>query len=808
MLRNYIKVALRNIIKHRTFSFINIFGLAVAMCVCMAIIMMVADQMMVDRHNPSADRIYRVNTIPYWKDNNGQPGNETASTTMPLRDELLNNYTGVEHAVRFLRGFGNNWLELEPNFDVNVPISGYFADAEALDMFNHELLYGDSKTALAEPYSVVLTKQAAEKLFEKENPVGETFKVGKLGIFKVTGVIKDNGNRSHIIAEAYASMSTVKSLEKAGLLEPKLDNWDNPYSGWIYIQLEEGKRIEDIQPNLATISNDHFVKRQGQDGTVFQYSLQNLLDIVPGPLLNNPIGPFMPWYLIYFLSFIAGIILITSCFNFTNLSIARSLTRAKEIGVRKVTGAVRWQLFVQFLSESVVISLFALVLAIAMIYVLKPFIVNLSFARIMRWDLSANYVVYGAFLLFAIAVGIIAGLFPAGVLSGFQPIKVLKNMGSSKLMSKVGLRKALLVVQFSLSMIFILTVVVLYNQLNLFLHNDNGFVSSHKIIIHKGNTAFDVLKPELEKQANIISVSAASHIPMAGQVRGTDVQLPGTDTWSNLTYFAVDEDYLTNMGLTLVAGKFFSGDAGASNSSFIVLNEEAVREHQFASPAEAIGQSLIVRDDSTERQIIGVVKNYYHELFTESLKPMALMYNPKEYSLLQVSYTGDFNSASKTVEGVWAGINPGLKANVKDFEKEMGEMYEIIFGTMVKVLGFVATLAIIISCLGLLGMATYTIQTRKKEIAIRKILGSSNQSLIYILSKGYLTILFIAIVISVPAAYFMNTVWLEMFAVHVNVDVVTIGVGVLILSVFGLLTIGSQTLQAAFVNPVDNLKDE
>jgi putative ABC transport system permease protein len=467
MLRNYIKVALRNIIKHRTFSFINIFGLAVAMCVCMAIIMMVADQMMVDRHNPSADRIYRVNTIPYWKDNNGQPGNETASTTMPLRDELLNNYTGVEHAVRFLRGFGNNWLELEPNFDVNVPISGYFADAEALDMFNHELLYGDSKTALAEPYSVVLTKQAAEKLFEKENPVGETFKVGKLGIFKVTGVIKDNGNRSHIIAEAYASMSTVKSLEKAGLLEPKLDNWDNPYSGWIYIQLEEGKRIEDIQPNLATISNDHFVKRQGQDGTVFQYSLQNLLDIVPGPLLNNPIGPFMPWYLIYFLSFIAGIILITSCFNFTNLSIARSLTRAKEIGVRKVTGAVRWQLFVQFLSESVVISLFALVLAIAMIYVLKPFIVNLSFARIMRWDLSANYVVYGAFLLFAIAVGIIAGLFPAGVLSGFQPIKVLKNMGSSKLMSKVGLRKALLVVQFSLSMIFILTVVVLYNQLEL-----------------------------------------------------------------------------------------------------------------------------------------------------------------------------------------------------------------------------------------------------------------------------------------------------------------------------------------------------
>lgn len=808
MLRNYIKVALRNIIKHRTFSFINIFGLAVAMCVCMAIIMMVADQMMVDRHNPQAERIYRVNTIPYWKDNNGQPGNEMASTTMPLRDELLNNYTGVEHAVRFLRGFGNNWLELEPSFDVNVPVSGYFADAEALDMFNHELLYGDSKTALVEPYSVVLTKQAAEKLFKKENPVGETLKVGKLGIFNVTGVIKNSKNRSHIIVEAYASMSTVKSLEKAGLLEPRLDNWDNTYSGWVYIQLEEGKTIAEVQSNLAKISDDHFVKRQGKDGTIFTYSLQNLLDIVPGPLLNNPIGPFMPWYLIYFLSFIAGIILITSCFNFTNLSIARSLTRAKEIGVRKVTGAVRWQLFVQFLSESVVISLFALVLALAMIYTLRPFIVDLSFARIMRWDLSANYVVYAAFLLFAIAVGLIAGLFPAGILSGFQPIKVLKSMGNTTRMSKVGLRKALLVAQFALSMIFILTVVVLYNQLNLVLHNDNGFVSDQKLVIHKGTTSLELLKPELEKQANIVSVSAASHIPMAGQVRATDVQKPGEDAWHNLSYFAVDDDYLSNMGLTLVAGKFFTEDAGTSNTGFIVLNEEAVREYQFASPTEAIGQSLIVRDDSTERQIIGVIKDFHHELFTERLSPMGLLYNPLEYSLLQVSYTGDFKSASTTVDRVWAKINPGMKADVKDFKKEMGAMYEIIFGTMVKVLGFVAALAIIISCLGLLGMATYTIQTRKKEIAVRKILGSSNQSLIYILSKGYLTILVLAMIIAIPVAYLMNTLWLEMLAVHVTVDAVTIGAGVIILSIFGLFTIGSQTLQAAFINPSDNLKDE
>lgn len=808
MFRNYLKVALRNIVKHRTFSFINIFGLAVAMCVCMAIMMMVADQMMVDRDNPKADRIYRINTVPYWKDNNGQPGSETASTTLPLRDELLTKYTGVEKAVRFMRGFGNMWLELEPNYDVNIPVSGYFADAEALEMFDYQLQYGDMKTALVEPYSVVLTKQAAEKLFEKENPVGETLKVGNLGVYTVTGVIKKTDKRSHIVVEAFASMSTVPSLEKAGIMTSNIDNWDYAHGGWVYVQLAEGTSPADVQATLGKITDDHFVKRKSQEGDIFRYSLQNLLDIVPGPLLNNPIGPFMPWYLIYFLAFIAGVILITSCFNFTNLSIARSLTRAKEIGVRKVTGAVRWQLFVQFLSESVVIALFALVLALVLIYMIKPFIVDLAFVRIMRWNLSANYVVYGAFLVFAVAVGIIAGLFPAGVLSGFQPIKVLKNIGDSKLMSKVGLRKVLLVVQFSLSLIFILTVIVLYNQLNLFLHNDNGFVVENKVLIHKGNTRLDVLKQELERQPNVVSVSAASHIPMAGMVRGTDMQKPGTDTWSNLSYFAVDEDYVDNMGLTLVAGEFFQKDAGSSNSNFIVINEEAVRAYQLGTPAEAIGQHLVLKYDSSEKVIVGVVKDYYHELFTDKLNPLGFLYRPDEFSLLQISYAGDLHQARKSVEKAWATINPGLKADVKEFRAEMGVLYEIVFGTMVKVLGFISTLAIIISCLGLLGMATYTIQTRRKEIAVRKILGSSNQSLVMILSKGYLTLLVVAIALAVPAAYFLNTLWLENFVLHVTVDILTIGLGVFILVVLGVITIGSQTLQAVYLNPVENLKEE
>lgn len=809
MLKNYILIALRTIRKHRTFSFINIFGLAIAMSICMGIIMLVADQMMVDRHNPLAERIYRINSIPYYREEGSLPGNETATTTLPLKEELLTKYTGVEKAVRLMRGFGNSWMELEPGHDINVPVSGLFADPEVLTIFNHELLYGDPSTALVEPYSVVLTKAAAEKLFKVENPVGESLVVGKLGTYKVTGVIKETENRSHIIAEAFASMATVRNLAAADLLKSNLDNWNNCTSGWVYVLLEEGKSIEAILPHLTKINEDHYGDLPPDTGVEVKYVTQNLLDILPGRMVNNPIGPFMPWFLIYFLSGIAGIVLITSCFNFTNLSIARSLTRAREIGVRKVTGAMRWQLFVQFISESVVIALFALVFAIVFIYALRPFIEDLAFVRFLKWNLSANYIVFGIFLVLAIVVGIVAGLFPAVVLSGFQPIKVLKNLNSTKLMSKVGLRKALLVIQFSLSMIFILTVIVLYNQLNLFLHNDNGFTTTNKLIIPANNTSLSTLKTQLQKESNIESVSAVSHVPLTGIGYGEDIKLSLAEAdWRFINYYAVDEDYVENMALELVTGKFYNSGQGQSNTNFIVINESAVKAYQLGTPQDALGKTIIFRRDSVERQIIGVVKDYFYEFFGDRIKPMALMYNPEEFKQLQVAYTGDFKQASATVQQVWAGINPGIKPDVRDFEAELGELFQIIFGTLVRILSFIAFLAIVISCLGLLGMATYTIETKKKEIAIRKILGTSNGALVFNLSKGYLIILLLAILIAVPAAYFMNNFWLQNLAYHVNVDFVTIALGVTVLVFLGLFTVGSQTIQAITVNPVDNLKND
>ena len=462
MLRNYLKTAIRSLLRHRFFSAINVFGLAVAMSICMGIIMLVADQLNHDRYNTKSDRIFQVTTREA-DDAHGE-AQLSAASTMRLRQELLDNYTGVEKVVGIKRGFGNGWIEFE-NQNVNIPLAGFFADPEVFDLFEYEFQYGDPATALKEPYTVVLTRKAANKLFKEENPLGQSVKVGDLGTYTVTGILKETNKKSHIVFEGLASMASVKSILNAKDYKSEMENWTNYWNGWTYVLLEKGKSSEDLQQYLDRIYEQHIAVINDPAVTKMKFFLQSLLDITPGPMHNNPIGPILPWLFVYFLGGLALIILLTSCFNFTNLSIARSLTRAREIGIRKVTGAMRRQILVQFMTESIVVAFVALVIAAGLLFIVKPMILQLHFARLFHWDLQADYVVYGIFLVFAVVVGILAGLFPAAVLSGFQPVHVLKNLSNLKVFSRMALRKALLVSQFTLSLFFILTLLLLYNQL-------------------------------------------------------------------------------------------------------------------------------------------------------------------------------------------------------------------------------------------------------------------------------------------------------------------------------------------------------
>jgi len=806
MIKNYFLTAIRNLSRHRFFSFINIFGLSISMTICMGIIMLVADQMTYDLHNSKRSRIFRVTSTPINGDGLGAELS-FATCPMPIAPELMTSYTGVEKAARLKRGFGNAWIEIEQ--DVNIPLSGFYADPEVLDVLELEMELGDPRTALKEPHTVVLTRKAADKLFEVDNPIGQTVKVGDLGVFTITGVLKDTDNKSHIVFEALASMATVKSLEAAGTYRNDLDNWFNYYNSWTYLVLEEGRTPEDIQPHLDNMFKKHVATETNPDIRKAKFGLQNLRDITPGPLLSNSIGPFLPWMFLYFLGGLAIVVMITSCFNFTNLSIARSLSRAKEIGIRKVSGAARFQIFGQFLSEAIITSLLALALSMVLLLLLKPLMLNLNFARLLKWDLESNIYVYGVFVIFAIMVGILAGLFPAVVLSGFQPVKVLKNLGTMRVFSKMGLRKALLVSQFSMSLIFILSVILIFNQLSLFLKADHGFEMNNNIVIRLGDTKPDELKAELLNYANITNVAAASHVPAAGSTYGEGFKKSLDEKeWTELSYFSVDEDYMDNINLSLLEGRYFSAEAGTSNSNFIVINESAVKAFHFDSPKDALGELIISQEDSTKKEIIGVLKDYNHQVLMAEIGPMALMYRPEEINLLQVKYNGDYQQASTTIETAWAKVNPALKVDYKVFEDEIRGFYQMIFGDIVNVVGIISIIAIIISCLGLLGMATYTTETRIKEISVRKVLGASNTTLVYLLSKGFLTVLALSVLIAVPAAYFINNLWLELIAYHTTFDAGVIMLGVFILLIFGILTVGSQTIRATYVNPVDNLKNE
>ena len=800
MIRNYLKIALRNLLRNKTFSFINIFGLAISMSICIIIIMMIADQKSYDRHITNKERVYRINTHRKHSDD---LINKFATTPIPIAEELLTNYSGIEQATTLRRGFGNAWVDIDN--DVNVPVAGFFADNSFLDVFEYELLYGDASTALKEPNSVVLTKKAAEKLFEIENPLGEIIKVGDLGEYKITGVLKEIDSKSHIKFEALGSFATLKTLENDSIINKANDDWNITTSGWTYIRLEEGKAITEVEAHLVEISEAHYAEIEDVNN---QFYLQNVTAITPGPLLGNQIGPGLPNIFVYFLGGLALIIMISACFNYTNLSIAKALTRAKEVGIRKVSGAVKHQIFFQFISEAVVISLLALALALGFLVVLKPAFLSMKFSQLLQWDLNSEPGVMLLCILFSIVVGVLAGTLPALLLSSFQPIKVLKELSNIKLFSKIGLRKSLIVIQFAFSLVFIISTTLVYNQLNMMLNADYGFSGDNIINVKINDANADLLKSELTNHTSIIIVAATSHLPAAGTSYSEEVRINLEDEAMDFNYFSTDEQYIENMGLDLIAGNNFKHEDVRSTPDKLIINKRMVGMLGFESPNQAINETVIV-GDSIKMSIAGVVEDYNHEALLVEIGPMALIPKTTEHHILQVKYqNGNRDAAVNHLEASWAKINPSKKVTYQEFSEEVKGFYDLMFGDLVNIIGLISFLTITISCLGLLGMATFTTQTKVKEISIRKVLGASDKNVILMLSKGFIMLLIIATVIALPIAYFVNNMWLQSLAYRVNINFSVLALCTGIMFLLGIVVIGSQTIRASMSNPAEQLRAE
>jgi putative ABC transport system permease protein len=817
MYKNYFKVACRQILKHKTFSAINIFGLAMSMSIAMLIMLIYTNQAKYDSFHTHKERIYRVLT-----DDGNYPN--YATTPFPLAEELRQ-YTEVEDVVRLGGGYGGD-AEYEQKV---VTVYGMYADENFFTFFDFEFKEGNPYTALNKPFSIVINEESARKLFGNESAVGKVINFKERGLdrfgfnffsnhsedfgeYTVTGVLADNEQRSHIPTTSFVSMSTWEKLLEQELVKSKPADWKQFYETFTYLLLREESNASAMEEVLAEIHQRQYkdMEARFQDDS---FALQALTDITPGKLLNNLISFRLPLEIYFFLMALAEVVVLTACFNYTNLSVARSLSRAKEVSIRKVSGANKKHLYMQFLSESVLVALLAMVLAVLMLNLIKPAFAGLWFNKYLNIQLDESLEIYTYFGIFALLVGIMAGIFPALYTARFSPMQVLRNLSPGRA-GKLTLRKILIITQFSFSIIFILSTLLVYRQMTHFLQLEYGFQKENIINIHLQGNAYEQAVNKIRAVPGVSRVSGSQYIISSGINFGSDL-LPADaaddDEPFLFSYINVSDGYAENLELPLLAGEYLHEN---SRKGDVLMNRAAMEKLEINAPEELVGRyfrKTKKQEDTLSTamyHVVGVVEDFQYDLPMEESGPIYIEYNPERLAYMNVKINTE--NVAETLAGLeasWKEIDPVHSFEYDFFDEQLSGTLQF-FWDIIAIIGYFSALAIVISCLGLLGMATYTAESRKKEVGIRKVLGADINSLIILLSRGFMYMLGIAICIATPLAYLANNLWLQKFAnrVSFSADIVLISVGIVLL--LGILTIGSQTWRAARSNPVKTLRAE
>jgi putative ABC transport system permease protein len=816
MFSSYFKVGIRNILKYKVFSFINVFGLAVALSVCMLIILMLADQKSYDQFHAKKDRTYRILS----KIQSSMTPN--ASSPVPLASTLKEDYPMIEEATHLIPGVGGDVVYEQKNTELR----GLFADASFFHVFGFEMEKGNKDKALDLPNSMVISSEVASVLFGNEDPLGKTVEFTDRGLrlsqldfgsetesnpvswgsFTITGVIDNKKYKSHIKFDVLVSTASLPSLYQQGKINNLSDDWRRYSYCYTYAVLRPEQNERELRASLNDLVARKYAEFEDMKG--FQLIPQSLNHITPGMFVGNPISLRLPLEAYYFLGFLALVILLSACLNYTNLSTARALTRAKEIGVRKVSGAKRKDLMYQFLSESVLTVLFSLALAHILLLIVKPAFMGLWANQFLNFDLSGNIEVYLIFLGLALLIGLLAGTYPALHLSRFAPTKVLKNLNSEK-PGKLSLRKALSASQFIVSLFFIITSLLLAKQFKHYLEFEYGFESENIVNIPLQGNDYRLLKHELSTVPGVLAISASQYIPATAMSNGTGVKIAGTeDEAIHFEHLSVDADFVNNLGLRLVAGRNLPADG--NEDRFVLVNEVAAKSLGFDLPSEIIGQLLEVNTYEEAVEVIGIMEDarFQTPVMEEEIGPLMFRNQAEKFSYLNVKLTSvDLKQTVAALEDQWKGIDPVHSFKYQFFDDQLVKVNQWL-GDLVAIIGFIAFLAIVIACLGMLGMATYIAERRTKEVGIRKVLGAENLSVAILLSKSFMKILFISIGIAAPLSYFINKLWLQNFPNRVEFGLGTIFLGSLLLLLLGLITIGSQTLSVAQRNPVDSLRNE
>jgi len=790
MFRNYLKTAFRNLWKHRAFSFINVLGLTVGMTACFLIFLYVKFELSYDAFNSKADRIYRVVTDIKTPSEVLHAGGPSWAAPPNIKDE----FSQVEQFVRV-----SDQSMLLRRGDIKFQEAVTYVDSAFFQVFDFKLLHGDAQTVLKDQMTVVLSQTAAKKYFGNNNPVGQTLlATGESLPVTVTGVMEDMPENSQIRADVLVSMSTLTKK-----FNPQLDGqWGN-YGARAYLLLKPGTNAKTLEAQFPAFVK----KRNGKEEAENQMYATLLLEPLRDVYLYSTRGGNGNINNVYIFSVIAVFILLIACINFINLTTARSTERAREVGIRKVVGAVKGQLTSQFIGESVILCLVACLLTIGLAALLLPLFNQLAGKQVSA-GIFSNWQYLGLLLVSSIGIGLLAGLYPALVLSSFKPIVVLKGRYSTG-MRGILLRKGLVVAQFSISIALIIGTIVVYRQMNFMRNRDLGFNKDQTLIINtNGHPAKEAFKQALTTIPAVKSVSLSSSVPSSGNPGAySEIENSKGDLQvANLDLYFVDFDYIKQYEMKLVAGRGFSREFLTDTTQAMVMNETAVKLFGYSSPQQAIGRRF--KQWGREGKIIGVVKDFHFRSLQQDIKPLTMRIEPGGSNTLSVKLaTANLPATLAAIENKWKALLPNRPYSYSFLDEMFDLQYraEERFGRLF--LNF-AILAIFISCMGLLGLAAYSTVQRTKEIGIRKVMGASVTGIVNLLSKDFLKLVGISFFIAAPAAWFFMHKWLEGFAYRTPIAWwIFIVAGAMALCI-ALATISFQAIKAAVMSPVKSLRSE
>jgi len=808
MFKNYLKTALRNLLRYKGFALINIASLTIGIVGCLAIGLFVWDEWQYDKNIPGGENVYRI----YNERNDHNNTIYQAPVPPAFATFLETQYPEVDTAVRILMT-GDKFL-IEAGNKKEYEDKGWFVESSFFKVFPLQLLYGNANNTLNAPNTIVLSKDLSKKYFGNEDPVGKTIKIDKSDM-AVTGVFAKLPTHFHL------DFNYLMSLPSAGIGKERMEKWTwNQF--YTYVKLKPGSDVNQLQTKFQAYVKKDIYPTIRQANSTFLPFFQPMKDIhlrSSNFVYDNAIRGNETY--VRALTIIAVFVLIIACFNFINLATARSLRRAKEIGVRKVAGADRNQLIIQFIGETVLLAVIFVIIATMAMVLIVP-LLNKFTGKSILFEPFTNPLLALTIIASGIIIGILAGIYPALVLSGFQPIKVLKSMklinpGSGGAL----LRKGLVVVQFSLSVLLIICTMIVYRQTKYLNTTDLGF--NKEQVIHfqlrdslaSNPKTLETFKSDLKNSANIISVTSGYGLP-GDAYAGDGIKLGPDNTERSANVFIGDEDYVKTLGLRIIAGRDFSRDMSTDVKEAFIINETAVKEFGFGTPEKAIGQSISwdewVPSDTLnpvkKGKVIGVVQDFHYKSLHEKVTASVIQLYPQyTYKVAVKLKTADIKSTIAYISSVWNKFSPAYPLDYQFMDESYGKMYKNE-EKLSELLWIFTIMAIIVGCMGLFGLAAFSAEQRVKEIGIRKVLGASSTNIVALLSRNFVFLVVVSLLIASPIAWWAMSRWLEDFPYKVNIEWWMFALAGSTALLVALLTVSFQSIKAALANPIKSLRTE